>query len=331
MRAFVLEQPGVLRPIETPVPTPAPDQVRIKIAYVGICGSDVETYLGHRRPEWLGDPPILGHEAAGIVDQLGAHVVGLQIGDRVMASTWGAFSEYVCCRPESVMKLLPEIPLIQGSLIEVLHGVMQVAQRCGVGPAHDVVVLGQGVSGLQLTRLLALNGCRRLIAIDLFDEKLALAREFGATHAINAQRERVVDRILEICGGGADYTVVATCSGNDVSAAVEWTRAHGKIVLYGGIGPCDGIDFFQVHGKAISLIKESTDLRGVLERRRMWREGMQLVADGLLPTQRLRTHVFPLERLPEAMELRGTPRPDVIHVLIENAWVRQQHPADDML
>ena len=84
---------------------------------------------------------------------------------------------------------------------------------------------------------------------------------------------------------------------------------HSKIVLYGSTGPCDGIDFFRVHCKALSIIKETTEMRGQLERRRLWREGMQLVADGLLPIARLRTHLFPIGKLPEATARRNS-RPD---------------------
>ncbi len=313
------------------MPEPAPDQVRIKIAYVGICGSDVEAYLGRRQPEFLGDRPVLGHEAAGVIDKLGEHVAGLRVGDRVMFASWGSFAEYHVCRPECVVRLLPEIPLIDGSLIEVLPGVILAATRTGITSAHDVVVLGQGLSGLQITRLVALHGCRRLIVVDLFDEKLRLAEEFGATHTINASREDVRRRVEEITSGGADFTIVATLDGNDVPAAVEWSRRGGRIVLYGGIGPCDGIDFFRVHTKALSIVKETNELQGRLETRRLWREGMQLVADGLLCPQRLRTHIFALEDLPEAMELRSTPRPDVIHVLIENGWAREKRLAGDVL
>jgi threonine dehydrogenase-like Zn-dependent dehydrogenase len=313
------------------MPQPGPDEVRVRIAYCGICGSDVEAYLGHRQLEFLGDPPILGHEASGVIDRLGERVTGLRVGDRVMVASWGCFAEYRVCRPHSVLKLSPEIPLSSGSLIEVFPGVILAATRSGITPASDVVVLGQGLSGLLITRLVALHGCRHLIAADLFDEKLAIARELGATHAINAARDDVRARVLEITAGGADFTIVATLDGNDIAAAVEWSRMHGRIVLYGGIGPCDGIDFFRVHCKALSIVKETTELHGMLERRRLWREGCQLVADGLVSPERLRTHVSPLEQLPEAMELRSTPRPDVIHVLIENDWARQQRLANEEL
>ena len=99
---------------------------------------------------------------------------------------------------------------------------------------------------------------------------------------------------------------------------------RGKIVLYGSIGPCSGIDFFRVHRKGISIVKETNECHGRLEHRRLWREAMQLVADGLLPTARLRTHVLPLEDLPKAMELRAEPRPDVIHVIVENEWAKSR-------
>ncbi|MHC4606318.1 MAG: zinc-dependent alcohol dehydrogenase [Planctomycetota bacterium] len=325
MKAFVLRAPRKLEPVDLPVPEPGPGEVRVKIGYVGICGSDVEAYLGHRKPEFLTDPPMLGHEPSGIVDKVGDRVTGLKAGDRVAGvGTWGCYSEFGIWKPQCLLKLAPEIPLIDGSLIEVLPGIIMAARKTGITRAHDVLVCGQGLSGLQITRVVSLHGCKKLIATDLFDEKLELAKEFGATHTINAAREDVAKRVDEIVPGGVDVTIMATLDGNDVPKALDWTRRGGVINIYGSIGPCEGIDFFRVHRKAVSIVKETTGCAGVLEERRLWREAMQLVADGLLPTHRLRTHVFPMEKLPEAMELRATPRPDVIHVVMENDWVREK-------
>jgi threonine dehydrogenase-like Zn-dependent dehydrogenase len=332
MKAFILRRPGSLERVDLPVPQPGAYQVRIKIAYVGICGSDVEAFLGHRRAEFLGDPPMLGHEPSGVIDAVGPHVQGLKVGDRVTSvGVWGCFADYIVNRADGVLKLPPEISLPDGSLIEVLPGVILAATRTGITSAHDVLVLGQGLSGLLLTRLVALNGCKRLLAADLFDEKLAIAKEFGAGWTINAAREDVAARVQEICPGGVDVTIMATLDGNDVPKALEWTRPQGKIVLYGSIGPCGEIDFFKQHIKGISIVKESTDCRGLLERRRWWREAMGLVADGILSTERLRTHVLPMGNLPEAMALRATPRADVIHVVLENDWVKREPRAANPL
>ncbi len=332
MKAFILDGPRKLRPVEIPVPEPGPCEVRVRIAYCGICGSDVEAYLGHRPIEALSDPPMLGHEPSGIVDKVGEHVSGLKVGDRVATlGPWGSFAEYTTCKPTHVLKLAHEIPLIDGSLVEVLPGVVEAATRTGIARAHNVLVVGQGLSGLLLTRVLALHGCRNLIVSDLFDEKLAISREFGATHTINVQTEDVKQRINEIAPGGVDYAIMATLDGNDVPKTLELLRPGGRIILYGSIGPCDGLDFFGVHNKIASIVKEFNTDHGMLERRRVWREGMQLVADGLLNVERLRTHIVPLDKLPEAMELRATPRPDVIHVLIENDWARENRLEGEQL
>ena len=319
MLAFILREPRRLERIDLPVPEPGPDRVRVKVACVGICGSDVEAYLGHRKPEFLSDPPMLGHEPAGVIDAVGERVQGLRVGDRVTTvGVWGCFSEYIVARPEQVLRLHPRIPLEDGSLIEVLPGIIAAAVKTGITPAHDVLVMGQGLSGLQITRLVALKGCKRLIAADRFAEKLELAREFGARETIDVSREDLVERVNAMTGGGVDVTIMATLDGNDVPTAIEVTRPRGKVVLYGSIGPCGGIDFFKQHRKGVSIVKETTDL-DFFERRRLWREAMELVADGILPTHRLRTHTFPMEKLPEAMELRAEPRPDVIHVVMRNA------------
>ncbi len=321
MKAFILRGPRKLELADVELPQPGPYQVRIKVAYVGICGSDTEAYLGNRKVEYLGRPPMLGHEPSGAIDAVGPHVSGLKVGDRVTAvNTWGCFSDYVVTHVENVLKLLPEISLADGSRVEAMPAIMSAVATMNMTVAHDVAVVGQGYSGLQLTRMAALNGCRNLIAVDLFDQKLAIAREFGATHTINASREPVVKRVHEITGGGADFTIMATLDGNDVPAGIEMTRARGKLVLYGSIGPCSKIDFFAVHARAVSIIKETNEVYGVLAKRRLWREALQLIADGVMPVRRLVTHVMPMADLPKAMELRSTPRGDVVAVLMKNDW-----------
>lgn len=270
MKAFILSKPGRLEQVDLPIPQPGPYEIRIKVACVGICGSDVEVFKGNRSPEFLTNPIRLGHEPSGIIDAVGTHITHLQIGDRVTCvGTWGAFSDYIVVPAERCLKLLPEISLQDGSLIEVLPGVIYAASRVGIGPAHDVLIVGQGLSGLLITRMVYLNGCKKLIVADLFDEKLKIAREFGATHTINALQENLGERLREIAPAGADFTIMATLDGNDVASALDWTAVQGKVVLYGSISHCSHIDFFKQHSKAISIVKESQGTHGWLERRRV--------------------------------------------------------------
>lgn len=127
------------------VPEPAEGEVRVKIKWVGICGSDVEVFRGAREAEFISYPTRLGHEVAGIIDKIGPNVIGLKVGDHVaLRYVWGAFAEYVCCSPFSVKVLPKDLPLIEGSLIEVLPGIIHAAEIANISPNKNVLITGQG-------------------------------------------------------------------------------------------------------------------------------------------------------------------------------------------
>ena len=93
MRCAVLDSVGKIGMQHAMIPQPLPHEVRVKITYVGICGSDLETYRGCRAPEFFSTPMRLGHEVAGVLDAVGSTVVGLRVGDQVTCRyVWGAFA-----------------------------------------------------------------------------------------------------------------------------------------------------------------------------------------------------------------------------------------------
>ena len=182
-RVAVLEAPYRVTTARARIPEPGDDEVRVKVRWVGVCGSDVEVYRGTRRPEWLSLPARLGHEVAGVIDKLGSNVRGLAVGDQVICRyIWGGFAEYVVCRPFNVKKLPPGFPLKEASLIEILPGILHAAELATIDPGTDVLIMGQGVSGLTLTQVLSLYSPRSLAVTDLKERNLELARRYGATH-----------------------------------------------------------------------------------------------------------------------------------------------------
>ena len=321
MLSFILDGPEKLRMVDMPIPEPAPGEVRVRVAYAGVCASDISVYQGLRKSEDGKGNFRIGHEMSGVIDKVGARVTGLKVGDRVTCiGVWGCFSEYVVSEPIGVLKLHPDISLLDGSIVEVLPSVAMAAFRSGITESDDVLVYGQGLTGLLLTRLLYYRGCKRLIAVDQYEEKLKISREFGASHTINTSHENVREALAKISGNGVDFAIIATRDGNDVIKAAEWARVRGKIINFGAISPCDGFDYYELHRKGLSIIKENSDTPGMFEHRKVWREAMQLVADGILPTALLRTHLLPMRDLQQAVSMRLKCSPDVIHVVMENEW-----------
>lgn len=315
----VLEKPGDIVLKRARIPEPAPGEVRIKVKWVGICGSDVEVFRGAREPEFITYPTRLGHEVAGVVDKLGENVTGLQVGDHVaLRYVWGAFAEYVCCTPFSVKALPKRLPLIEGSLIEVLPGIIHAAELAEIAPNKNVLITGQGVSGLVMTQVIQLYSPRNLVVTDLFDEKLALAKKYGATHAykLPSADARTMDVVGRDFPDGFDVVIPCLLEGDGMIDAIDAAAQNGRIVMYGCIGTCrKPVDFFKVHKKRLDIY--STEPKRDIDNRDYFNKGLQLVLDGLVNTEEMITHVISLKDVGEAFRLRNAHSGSTIHVMID--------------
>lgn len=314
----VLETVGDISLKRAYVPEPTPDEVRIKIIWVGICGSDVEVFRGAREAEFISFPTRLGHEVAGIIDKVGENVIGLKVGDRVsLRYVWGAFAEYICCTPFSVKVLPDDFPLIEGSLIEVLPGIIHAAEIANVDPGKDVLIMGQGVSGLVMTQVISLFSPRNLVVTDLYEEKLELARKYGATHTyrLPSADTKTMDIVKRDFPGGFDIVIPCLLEGDGMVDAIDAAAQNGKIVMYGCIGTCHKpLDFFKIHKKRLDIF--STEPKRDIDNRRFFDEGLKLVLDGLVNTKEMITHIVPLKEIKHAFELKRNHSGGVIHVMI---------------
>lgn len=301
------------------IPEPGEGEVRIKVKWVGICGSDLEVYRGAREPEFLTYPTRLGHEVAGVIDKVGPNIIGLKEGDHVaLRYVWGAFAEYVCCSPFAVKVLPKDFPLIEGSLIEVLPPLLHTAERAEISPHKNVLIMGQGVSGLAMTQVVSLFSPRNLVVTDLFDEKLALAKKYGATHTYKLPSSDT--KTMDVAGkdfpDGFDVVIPCLLEGSGMVDAIDAAAQNGRIVMYGCIGTSHKpIDFFKIHKKRLDIL--STEPKRDIDNRRFFEEGLRLVTEGLVNTKETITHIFPLERIEEAFKLRNERRADTIHVMID--------------
>ncbi|MFP4352121.1 MAG: zinc-dependent alcohol dehydrogenase [Puniceicoccaceae bacterium] len=318
-RIAILTAPGKLDLAWAKIPEPGPDEIRIRIKWVGICGSDVEAYRGTRQPEFMAFPTRLGHEVAGTIEKVGANVLGLREGQSVTCRyVWGAFAETIVCTPFNV-KVLPEgFPLAHTSLIEVLPGVLHAAELADIRPNSTVLITGQGVSGLVLTQVVSRYSPKALVVTDLHERNLEMARRYGATHTYRAPAEDC--RTMDLVGGdfpdGFDVVIPCLLEGDGMVDALEAVAFSGKIVMYGCIGVChQPFDFFKMHRKRVDIF--STEPRSDIDMRRFFQESIQLVMDGLVNTHEMVTHTFPLERIQEAFDLRTDKSADAIHVMID--------------
>ncbi|HZP05810.1 MAG TPA: alcohol dehydrogenase catalytic domain-containing protein [Terracidiphilus sp.] len=318
-RVAILDEPRRLSLRYAEIPEPGDGEIRIKIKWVGVCGSDVEAYRGTRRPEFVSFPARLGHEVAGIIDKLGSNVEGLAVGDQVTCRyVWGAFAEYIVCRPFNVKVVPPRFPMVDTSLIEILPGVLHAVEIARINQRTTVLITGQGVSGLVLTQVVKLHNPKALVVTDLNDRNLQLAKKYGATHTFKVPTQDTPTR--EVLGSafpeGFDVVIPCLLEGDGMVDAIDCAAFAGKIVMYGCIGVCNTpVDFLKVHRKRLDIF--STEPKRDIDMRRFYDEGIRLVLDGLVNTAEIVTHKVPLSRINEAFALRDDERSEAIHVLVD--------------
>ena len=263
MRAMVLKQFGQpLEPMDVPVPEPAPDEALVKVEACGLCGTDLKISGGKLAGPKV--PMIMGHEPAGVVAAVGSSVTNLRVGDHVALALYitcgvcdfcrtnreslcldligrpgfeldGGYAEYFKAPARSLFPISPhvaleEVALLADCVVTVWHAIRRRAQ---VEPGQNVVVMGAGGLGVHAVQVARLSGAR-VIAVDVVQEKLELARTWGADEVIDARGEDTVARVLELTGGaGADAIFEFVGSPETVDKDIRCLRRGGVITFVG--------------------------------------------------------------------------------------------------
>lgn len=318
-KVAVLNKPYDISMHFAKIPEPGDGEVRVKIKWVGICGSDLEAFRGTRAPEFISTPARLGHEVAGIIDKIGPNVMGVKVGDKVTCRyVWGAFAEFIVCKPFNVKVLPTNFPMEEISLIEILPGIIHAAELAKIDQTKNVLIMGQGVSGLVLTQVVSMFSPKNLVVTDLYDKKLRLAEKYGATHTYKLPNKdaSTMETVGKDFPDGFDIVIPCLLEGDGMVDAVDCCSTGAKIVMYGCIGICHKpMDFFKVHRKRLEIY--STEPRRDIDMRRFFQEGIQMVMDGLVNTREIVTHHIPLTEIDKAFEIRNRADSETIHVLVD--------------
>jgi len=243
------------------------NDVLVRVAACGVCGSDVHGYdgsSGRRVP-----PIVMGHEAAGVVAEVGVGVDRVQVGDRVTLDSTiscgrceecrrgrvnlcphrrvlgvscgeyrqhGAFAEFVAVPQHILYKLTPGLPFEHAALIEPVSVALHAVSRLHIEPHERAVVVGSGMIGLLVVQALRVAGCNQVIAIDLEASRLELAIALGATATINAKQTDAVRAVMELSGGeGADVAVEVVGNAAGLATAIGCARRGGRVGLVGNL------------------------------------------------------------------------------------------------
>lgn len=260
---------------------PGPTEVLVRIAAVGLCRTDYHVMRGERRVAMR--PMVLGHEAAGVVEQIGPAVGGIRPGDHVVLTfipgcgtcRWcrqalhhlcaegpritqgpqldgtyrrrsadgvpigafcmiGGFAEWTVVDQASVVVIDKDIPLDLASLVAcgVPAGIGAARHRARVKTGESVLVVGCGGDGMNVVQGARLCGAETIIAADRVQAKLDWARDFGATHTLNAEGEQLTRAVLELTGGvGVNHAFVCIDPPATLLSAFRATTKAGNVVV----------------------------------------------------------------------------------------------------
>jgi len=286
MKALVLDKYMELNYREFPDPVIESNEVLVKVKACGICGSDVhgmDGSTGRRQP-----PVIMGHEASGEIVELGTDVEGWKQGDRVTFDStiyplndWytlkghynlsdnrkvlgvspmeykrhGAFAEYVAVPAHILYKLPDDVTYEQAAMVEPVAVAAHAVNRSKIQPGQSAVVVGAGMVGMFVIKLLEIAGANPIIAVDLDEKKLELSKEFGATFKINSSEDNVSEKIKILTKNrGADIGFEVVGISETVNLCISSLRKGGTAVFVGNLKPEVTIPLQKVVTTELSLL-----------------------------------------------------------------------------
>ncbi|OYP34362.1 galactitol-1-phosphate 5-dehydrogenase [Rhodopirellula sp. MGV] len=269
MKAMLLTEYKNLEVTEFDDPTVGPKDLLIQVRACGICGSDIHGYdgsTGRRIP-----PLVMGHEAAGVVTEVGSEVTDFKVGDHVTFDSTvscgecfhcrrgeinlcdnrmvlgvscgeyrrhGAFAEKVAVPQHICYRLPEEMPFEHAAMIEAVSVAVHAANRTPVVLGDTAVVVGSGMIGLLTIQAIKLAGCSKVIAVDLDQDRLDAALELGADYGLNAKEVDVVAEVKKLTNGrGADVALEVVGATATINTAVESVRKGGSVTLVGNLSP----------------------------------------------------------------------------------------------
>jgi 2-desacetyl-2-hydroxyethyl bacteriochlorophyllide A dehydrogenase len=322
MNALLYRTAGELACDEISLPDLEADAIRLKVAYCGICGTDMHIYRGHMDSR-VNLPHVMGHEASGVVEQIGANVTGISVGQRgvvmplrpcgdcpacaaglshichnlkfIGIETPGAFQEFWDVPAYTFLPIPETLSLKRAALVEPLAVACHDVRRGAVQAGETAVVLGAGPIGLLIAMVARRKGARVILS-EISESRLALAKSLGF-EAANPNTTDLPDFVNEQTGGvGADvvFEVTAHPAGAEVMTALP--RCRGRIVAVGIFAEPVKVDLKRFFWRELQLFGAR------VYQREDFAEAIDLAAAGAPPLDALITNVYDLKDAARAFD-----------------------------
>ncbi len=348
MKALRMYAPYDFRLEDVQIPTIGPDDILIKVMGCGICAGDIKTYHGGQRvwgtsPEtaYIEAPCIGGHEFFGKVTEIGSRVTKVKVGDTILAEQilpcgtckycregnyWmcqphaiygfkneaqGGFAEYMKFSANSVIHVLPDsMSADQAALVEPYACGMHAVERANLQHTDVVVISGLGTIGLGMISVARKLQPKLLIGLDLRQNRLDKALEFGADLVLNPTECDVVEKMKELTDGyGCDVYIEASGSQPSIKQGLDLLCNMGRYVQF-GIFPTDVVADWNIIGDTKHLDILGSHLCG-----HCYQATIAGILDGSLKTDGVVSHSYPLTEWVEAFEV-AEKNPDAFKVVL---------------
>lgn len=320
--ALVITEPGRTSFVERPAPSPEPGEVLLRVKRVGFCGSDLNTFRGYN--PLVAYPRVPGHEIGGIIAEAGKAVPArYKPGMTTSALPYttcgvcpscrrgranacrrnqtlgvqrdGALTEYLCVPWEKLVRS-DVLSLAEHALIEPLSVGFHAVERGRVESGDTVLVFGCGMIGLGAISSAALLRGARVIAVDVDDAKLGLARKAGAAETINSGRENLRDKLMPLTGGdGPDVVIEAVGLPATFRAAVDEVSFSGRVIYIGYAREAVSYE------TKYFVMKELDILGSRNATANNFADVIRILESGRYPVRETITHTVPFSRAGEAL------------------------------
>ncbi|MEZ6035009.1 MAG: galactitol-1-phosphate 5-dehydrogenase [Planctomycetaceae bacterium] len=342
MKAMLLTEYKTLAVTDFPVPEISGTDVLVQVRACGICGSDIHGYdgsTGRRVP-----PLVMGHEAAGVIVDVGSDVTSFRIGDRVTFDSTvscghcffcsrgdinlcdnrmvlgvscgeyrrhGAFAEFVAV-PQHICYRIPEaLPYAHAAMIEAVSIAVHAANRTPVTLGDTAVIVGSGMIGLLVIQAMRLAGCGQIIAVDLEENRLTKAKELGADIGLRADAVDVPAEVRKLTGGrGADVVLEVVGVAATVNTAIACARKGGTITLVGNLSP-------RVEMPLQAIVTKELTVHGSCASRGEIPACIDLLTRGAIRVEPLITAIAALEQGPDWFSRLYAGEPGAMKVILD--------------
>ncbi|MEE3650561.1 MULTISPECIES: Zn-dependent oxidoreductase [unclassified Brenneria] len=323
MKSVVIETPGKLVIQERPIPQPLAGEVRVKVNYASICGSDVHIWHGHN--PFAKYPRVIGHEFFGVIDAVGEDVDRLRIGERVVVDPVvscghcypcsvgrpnvctelqvigvhrdGGFSEYACAPAANAHRIPDSIPDKLASLVEPFTIAANICAFLQPAPEDIALIYGAGPMGLTAVQVLKkVYGVAQVVVADRLPERLAMARDNGADLTLDNGRTPLAE---QLAGVRPTLIIDAACHPSILAEAVALASPAARIGLLGFSGePCT-VTQQSLTSKELSLFTSRLNSH-------RFPQVIDWLQQGLLEPEKLVTHYLNIHDAEAALTLFET-------------------------